>query len=173
RGALYGAFQYLARLSQGKVTDDTFASNPDAPVRWVNQWDTMQDGGTHGSVERGYGGDSIFFWDGKVRDDLARAGQYARLLASIGLNAVVVNNVNANETTLSEENLDGVARIADAFRPYGIQLGLALNFASPQTLGGLDTFDPLDESVIEWWQAKTDSIYGRIPDMAGYLVKAN
>ena len=173
RGALYGTFQYLARLAQGKVSDESFASNPDAPVRWVNQWDNLRDGGTHGSVERGYGGDSIFFWDGKIRDDLTRAGQYARLLASIGINAVVVNNVNANETILTEENMDGLARIADEFRPYGIQLGLSLNFASPQTLGGLDSFDPLDETVIEWWQGITDSLYERIPDMAGYLVKAN
>ncbi|KAL4974551.1 alpha-glucuronidase A [Aspergillus desertorum] len=173
RGALYGTFQYLGRLAQGKVSDTSFASNPHAPIRWVNQWDNLQDGGTHGSVERGYGGDSIFFWDGKVREDLTRASQYARLLASIGLNAVVVNNVNANETILTEENMDGLARIADAFRPYGIQLGLSLNFASPQTLGGLDTFDPFDEKVISWWEDITDELFERIPDMAGYLVKAN
>ncbi|KAL4757491.1 alpha-glucuronidase [Aspergillus foveolatus] len=173
RGALYGTFQYLERLVQGKISDTSFASNPSAPIRWVNQWDNLQDGGTHGSVERGYGGDSIFFWDGKVRDDLTRASQYARLLASIGLNAVVVNNVNANETILTQENMDGVARIAEAFRPYGIQLGLSLNFASPQSLGGLDTFDPFDEGVISWWGEVTDELYERIPDMAGYLVKAN
>ncbi|RDW84220.1 alpha-glucuronidase [Aspergillus mulundensis] len=173
RGALYGTFQYLERLAQGEVLDTSFASNPDAPIRWVNQWDNLQDGGTHGSVERGYGGDSIFFWDGQVREDLTRAGQYARLLASIGINAVVVNNVNANETILTAENMDGLARIADAFRPYGIQLGLSLNFASPQSLGGLDTFDPLDEEVITWWEDITDELYARIPDMAGYLVKAN
>ncbi|KAL4928093.1 alpha-glucuronidase [Aspergillus undulatus] len=173
RGALYGAFQYLERLAQGDIPDTSFASNPDAPIRWVNQWDNLRDGGTHGSVERGYGGDSIFFWDGKVRDDLTRARQYARLLASIGLNAVVVNNVNANETILTTENMDGLARIADVFRPYGIQLGLSLNFASPELLGDLDTFDPLDETVIGWWHAVTDELYNRIPDMAGYLVKAN
>ncbi|KAK4249347.1 alpha-glucuronidase 1 [Corynascus novoguineensis] len=173
RGALYGAFHYLSLLAQGNASDFTLTSNPDAPIRWVNQWDNMQDGGTHGSVERGYGGDSIFFWDGKVRDDLSRAGQYARLLASIGLNAVVANNVNADPKILSPENMDGLARIAAAFRPYGVQLGVALNFASPRDLGGLDTFDPLDESVIEWWHDTTDELYKRIPDLAGYLVKAN
>ncbi|KAL5337897.1 alpha-glucuronidase A [Aspergillus crustosus] len=173
RGALYGTFQYLERLAQGVVSDTSIVSNPHAPIRWVNQWDNLRDGGTHGSVERGYGGDSIFFWDGKVRDDLTRAGQYARLLASIGLNAVVVNNVNANETILTSENMDGLARIADEFRPYGVQLGLSLNFASPQLLGDLDTFDPLDEKVINWWHGITDDLYERIPDMAGYLVKAN
>ncbi|KAK5651334.1 hypothetical protein OQA88_12567 [Cercophora sp. LCS_1] len=173
RGALYGTFHYLSVLAQGNVSDYTLTSNPDAPVRWVNHWDNMQDGGTHGSVERGYGGDSIFFWDGVIRPDLTRAGQYARLLASIGINAAVVNNVNANASILTPENMDGLARIANVFRPYGIQLGLSLNFAAPQLLGGLDTFDPLDAKVATWWQGITDNLYKRIPDMAGYLVKAN
>ncbi|KAK4112576.1 glycoside hydrolase family 67 protein [Canariomyces notabilis] len=173
RGALYGTFHYLSLLAQGNVSDLLLTSNPDAPVRWVNQWDNMQDGGTHGSVERGYGGDSIFFWDGWVREDLTRAAQYARLLASIGINAVVVNNVNANASILTPENMDGLARIANVFRPYGVQLGISLNFAAPQLLGGLSTFDPLDKSVIDWWQGVTDQLYRRIPDMAGYLVKAN
>lgn len=175
RGALYGTFKYLERLAQGNISNtvSTSTSNPHAPIRWVNQWDNLQDGGTHGSIERGYGGDSIFFWEGRVREDITRAGQYARLLASIGINAVVVNNVNANETILTPGNLDGLARIADVFRPYGVQLGLSLNFASPQSLGGLDTFDPLDEEVVSWWQGITDEIYKRVPDMAGYLVKAN
>ena len=173
RGALYGAFRYLSVLAQANVSDFSLTSNPDAPIRWVNQWDNMQDGGTHGSVERGYGGDSIFFWDGYVREDLTRAAQYARLLASIGINAVVVNNVNANASILAPESLDGVARIADAFRPYGVQLGLSLNFAAPQLLGGLPTADPLDKAVADWWQGVSDAVYRRIPDMAGYLVKAN
>ncbi|KAI9148447.1 Alpha-glucuronidase A [Paramyrothecium foliicola] len=173
RGALYGTFHYLSLLAQGKISDLSLTSNPDAPIRWVNQWDNMQDGGTHGSVERGYGGDSIFFWDGRIRDDLTRASQYARLLASIGINAVVVNNVNANPSTLSPENMDGLKRIADVFRPYGVQLGLSLNFAAPQTFGGLSTFDPLDAAVIDWWGGITDSLYERIPDMAGFLVKAS
>lgn len=173
RGAIYGAFEYLSMLGQGNVSQVAFASNPDAPIRWINQWDNMRDGGTHGSVERGYGGDSIFFWDGVVREDLTRVAQYARILSSIGINAVVINNVNANETILNDTNLDGVARIADAFRPYGVQLAMSMYFASPQALGDLDTFDPLDGEVQEWWNNVTDVIYDKIPDFAGYLVKAN
>jgi alpha-glucuronidase len=38
RGALYGAFQYLSMLAQGNFSEVAFASNPSAPVRWVNQW---------------------------------------------------------------------------------------------------------------------------------------
>jgi alpha-glucuronidase len=171
RGALYGAFHYLELLASGNFSELAFVSNPDAPVRWVNQWDNMQDGGTHGSIERGYGGESMFFWDGAVREDLTRAAQYARLLASIGINAVVVNNVNANETTINDTNLPNVARIADAFRPYGVQLGLSLYFATPNA--SLGTFDPLSEEVVDFWTQKTNQIYDLIPDFAGYLIKAN
>ena len=38
RGALYGAFQYLSMLAQGNFSQVAYASNPSAPVRWVNQW---------------------------------------------------------------------------------------------------------------------------------------
>ncbi|CAG8899944.1 unnamed protein product [Penicillium egyptiacum] len=168
RGALYGAFEYLSMLAQGNLTKVAYATNPSAPIRWVNQWDDMD-----GRIERGYGGPSIFFKDGQIIDDLTRVAEYARLLASIRINAIVINNVNANATLLSPTNLDGVARIADVFRPYGIQVGLSLNFASPQTYGGLNTFDPLDASVIEWWSNITTQVYDRVPDMAGYLVKAD
>lgn len=168
RGALYGAFEYLSMLAQGNFSEVAYASNPSAPLRWVNQWDNMD-----GSIERGYGGPSIFFKDGTIVDDLSRVAQYGRLLASVRINTVVVNNVNANATLLAPENIKGLGRIADAFRPYGVQVGISLNFASPEILGGLDTFDPLDPSVINWWSNVTDQIYQHVPDMAGYLVKAD
>ncbi|KAL9107260.1 MAG: hypothetical protein Q9227_007801 [Pyrenula ochraceoflavens] len=168
RGALYGSFEYLSMLAQGNFSQVAYATNPNAPIRWVNQWDNLD-----GSIERGYGGPSIFFQNGGVVGNLTRAAEYARLLASIGVNAVVVNNVNANASLLTAQNIDGLGRIADAFRPYGVQLAISLNFASPQLIGGLSTFDPLDASVIGFWTNVTNQIYQRVPDMAGYLVKAN
>ncbi|KAL3455744.1 glycoside hydrolase superfamily [Aspergillus heterothallicus] len=171
RGALYGAFEYLSLLAQGDftaLTNTALTSNPHAPIRWVNQWDNMD-----GSIERGYAGPSIFFASGRIVNDLTRVREYARLLASIRINAVIVNNVNANATLLSSENMDGLARLADTMRPYGVSIGISLNFASPQSFGGLDTYDPLDESVITWWSSVTDELYSRIPDLAGYLVKAS
>ncbi|KAJ5562805.1 hypothetical protein N7535_002748 [Penicillium sp. DV-2018c] len=168
RGALYGTFEYLSMIAQGNFTKVAYASNPAAPIRWVNQWDNMD-----GSIERGYGGPSIFFENNQTVDDLTRVAEYARLLSSVRINAVVINNVNANPIILNPENIDGVGRIADVFRQYGVQVGLSLNFASPQTYGGLSTFDPLDSSVIAWWSNITAQIYERVPDMAGYLVKAD
>ena len=168
RGALYGAFEYLSMLAQGNFSQVEYASNPNAPVRWINQWDNLD-----GSIERGYGGASIFFSNGTIVPDLSRAGVYARLLASIRVNAVVVNNVNADASILMPQNIQGLGRIADAFRPYGVRLGISLNFAAPMLEGSLPTFDPLDPSVIAYWANVTDAIYEEIPDMAGYLVKAD
>src|SRR5262249_51817854 len=76
RGVLYGVFDLLskiARLEDIRALNEVQQSY--VPLRWVNQWDNLD-----GHIERGYAGPSIFFADGKVQDDLTRAGQYARLL---------------------------------------------------------------------------------------------
>jgi alpha-glucuronidase len=166
RGALYGAFEYLSQLARNNITAGVQVSNPQAPIRWTNEWDNMD-----GSIERGYGGASNYFQGGYVVDNVTRAAEYARLLASVGINGVIVNNVNANAALLSDRNVKGLGRLADAMRPYGVQLGISLNFASPQA--ALGTFDPLDPKVDAWWANITDQIYKKVPDMAGFLVKAN
>lgn len=174
RGALYGAFEYLSMIGQANLSEVSYATNPSAPIRWANQWDNLNASGTHGSIERGYGGPSIFFDGfGKVKKDLSRVPLYGRLLASIRINGIIISNVNADPGLLSDENLKGLTEIADLFRPWGVNVGISLNFASPQMLGELDTFDPLDPSVVQWWTNVTDDIYTRIPDFAGYLIKAN
>lgn len=174
RGALYGAFEYLSMLAQADFREVDYVTNPDAPIRWGNQWDNLWANGTHGSVERGYGGVSIFFDGvGHVKTDLSRVPLLGRLLASVRINGLIINNVNAEPDLLSERNLDGVEKIADLLRPWGVNIGISLNFATPQSWGGLDTFDPLDDDVIDFWQGISDEMYRRIPDFAGYLVKAS
>jgi alpha-glucuronidase len=126
-----------------------------------------------GSVTRGFGGASIFFANQEVVSNLTRAAEYARILASIRINAIVVNDVNAEFTTISPSNLQGIGRIADVMRPFGVRVALSLNFASPMAVGNLTTYDPLDPGVIQFWDNLTKSIYGIIPDFAGYLVKAD
>lgn len=166
-GELYGVFHVLELVATEKpLTADTEA--PSAPIRWTDEWDNF-----NGTIERGWAGPSIFFANGHVRTDLSRVGDYGRLLASIGINGVAINNVNADKKTLDSDMLKQIARIADAFRPWGIRISLAVPMASPQDVGGLSTFDPLDPQVIAWWQKKTDEIYALIPDFGGYLVKAD
>jgi len=130
-----------------------------------------------GSITREYAGNSIWFANGGIVSNLTRAGQYARLLASIGLNGVIVNNVNANSTLLTAMNIEGLSTIADVFRPYGVQLGISLDFASPTEAvtgrANLSTYDPIDPTVVQWWTNVTNDLYAAVPDFAGYLVKAD
>src|SRR5579862_9615491 len=137
-------------------------------ICWVDDWDNPD-----GSIERGYAGRSIFFDKGHVRDDLAPVAAYARLLASVGINGCNVNNVNAAPQLLERDNLKGLARIADTMRPWGVRVAMSVDIASPQKIGGLNTYDPLDPDVQAWWRTKIDEIYSLIPDFAGFTVKAD
>jgi len=169
RGVLYGVFALLSKIARGeRITGIDEVQQPYAPIRWVNQWDNLD-----GRIERGYGGSSIFFADGKVRSDLNRAGQYARLLASVGINGCTINNVNAAPEILEDSFIAQVSRVAEAFRLWGVQLSLSVDLSSPKVMGGLDTFDPLDPRVAEWWRKKVDEIYRQIPDFGGFVVKAD
>jgi len=169
RGALYGAFALLRKIALGDpiATLDEH-DTPYAPLRWVNQWDNLE-----GTIERGYGGRSIF-WDGlKSREDMSRVSDYGRMLASLGINGCSINNVNANPKILTPELIPHIARIADAFRPWGVRVMIAVDFGSPKTVGGMDTFDPVEPKVAEWWKARFDEIYKAVPDLAGVVLKAD
>lgn len=162
---LYGVFHLLEKVAAGQPLPKVERQTPAATIRWTDEWDNL-----NGTIERGYAGRSIFFDNGHVRQDLTRAGKYARLLASIGINGC---NVNSDLNTLDGEHLKEFARIAEAFRPWGVKLALSVDLTSPQVVGGLATFDPLDPTVIAWWKAKADEIYTIIPDFAGFTVKAD
>ena len=169
RGVLYGAFALLREIAeQHSLAQLKEESAPWAAIRWTNEWDNP-----NGTIERGYAGPSIFFENGKVRADLSRAAAYARLLSSVGIDGCTINNVNADLGLLRTENLHEIARIADVFRPYGVRLSLSVDMSSPQVIGGLRTFDPLDPEVIAWWKEKMDEIYAAIPDFGGVVIKAD
>nr|WP_255551530.1 alpha-glucuronidase family glycosyl hydrolase [Granulicella sp. dw_53] len=167
-GVLYGAFRFLQLIAASKPLPADLREQPSSPIRWVNQWDNLD-----GSIERGYAGRSIFFDGGHVRPDLSRVGEYGRLLASVGINGVTVNNVNSDLKTLTPEMIGELAHIADALRPWGVRMSLSVDLSSPKIVGGLDTFDPLNATVAAWWQQKVDAIYQSIPDLAGFVVKAD
>ncbi len=169
RGALYGAFALLRKIAMGEsLANLDEKQTPHVAIRWTNEWNNLD-----GTIERGYGGRSIF-WDGlKARADLSRATDYARLLASLGINGCSINNVNANPRALASDFIPEIARVADAMRPWGVRVAIAVDFGSPKTIGGLDTFDPLDPKVAAWWAAKADEIYKAIPDFGGMVLKAD
>lgn len=169
RGILYGVFTLLARVAEEKdLSELDDLENPAAPIRWASEWDNLD-----GSIERGYAGRSIFFENGNVRADLTRMREYARLLASIGINACAINNVNADPRVLSADFLPQLVRVADVLRPWGVKLALSVDLSSPVAVGKLGTFDPLDPQVAAWWRTTVDQIYVAIPDFAGFVVKAD
>jgi alpha-glucuronidase len=164
-GLLYGTFHFL-RLIQTRlpIARLDVVERPRLERRLLNHWDNLD-----GSIERGYAGRSLW-WPDRVDERLV---DYARANASIGINGTVINSVNANPESLSQPLLEKAAAIARIFRPYGIRVYLAANFAAPKMLGSLTTDDPLDPAVAGWWRAKADDIYKLIPDFGGFVVKAN
>ena len=169
RGVLYGAFAFLRKIAAGEsLAELDEKQSPAVAIRWVNQWDNL-----NGTIERGYGGPSIFWDNGHAREDLSRVREYGRLLASLGINGCAINNVNADTKFLSAELIPQVARIADALRPWGVKVALAVDFGSPQKSGLLNSFDPLDPAVIAWWKSKADEIYRVVPDFGGFVLKAD
>jgi alpha-glucuronidase len=169
RGVLYGAFALLRKIGLGEPIENLDEKqSPYAPVRWVNQWDNLD-----GSIERGYGGRSIFWENSRARGDLSRVSDYGRILASLGINGCAINNVNSDPRILAPEFITEAARIADTLRPWGVRVALSVDFGSPKTLGGLETFDPLDPRVIAWWQTKVEELYRIIPDLGGLVIKAD
>jgi alpha-glucuronidase len=171
-GLLYGVYALLAQLRMGKVLDDIeLESSPAVKSRLLNHWDNMS-----GIVERGYSGRSLFFSDNRISYDADRIKDYARLLASVGINELSINNVNVTPLSaklITDEFLPDVANLAEIFRPFGIRLILAADFESPVKLGGLPTADPLDEAVINWWNGAAEEVYRYIPDLAGFVIKAD
>lgn len=172
KGVLYAVF-HLLRIMQNPTPfqELDLVEHPKNPLRMINQWDNAD-----GSIERGYAGQSIFYKDHQITADVNRVRDYARLLASVGINAISINNVNVHEDEtrfITREKLPDVARVADVFRAYGIRLFLSVNFASPMQIGSVSTADPLDRDVQTWWREKAKEIYRQIPDFGGFLVKAD
>jgi len=170
KGCLYGTYHFLRalRTNPQAITSSEIVENPSYDRRILNHWDNLD-----GTVERGYAGHSIWLWDELPEKLNPRIIEYARANASIGINGTVLNNVNASPNILKAEYLQKVKVVADALRPYGIQVYLSVNFSSPKILGGLPDSDPLKPAVKSWWENKVAEIYQIIPDFGGFLVKAN
>ncbi|WJL96847.1 alpha-glucuronidase [Microbacterium sp. ET2] len=173
-GGLYGWFHHLRHLACGSG-EAAATHEPLHELRMLDHWDNVAVHPHMGQVERGYAGGSIFYDDGRLREDLSRVHAYARLLASVGINRVTINNVNVGrrEARLLTDDLGTVERLAAIFRPWGIRTHLSINFASPLALGELDTSDPLEPAVQKWWTDAAARVFTRIPDFGGFLVKAD
>jgi alpha-glucuronidase len=126
----------------------------------------------------------------------------ARALASVGINEFNLNNVNSNSAYTSEYVIRQEAALADLLRPYGIKICLSTNYGAPtlalpnqdgtqvtvanggnggkkvwaddtERIGSAIAAVIHSDAYSRWWYTKTLQIMKRIPDFAGYTVKAN
>ena len=168
-GVLYGTFALLRLMQTHRpLAALDVESTPRIQRRVLDHWDNLD-----GTIERGYAGHSIWDWQ-KLPDYLApRYVDYARACASLGINGTLLTSPNADSVSLTPAYLKKAAALAAVFRPYGLHVYLAPRFTAPMELGGLTTADPADPAVRRWWQTKVDEIYRYIPDLGGFVVKAN
>ncbi len=168
-GLLYGVYAYLCAKAAGE-RPPTGPQKPFYALRMLNCWDNAD-----GTIERGYSGRSLWFEGGRLDWDPARIRQLGRMLASVGINVLCVNNVNVGDSEallIEDALLPELAKLADAFRPFGVRLMVSIDFARP-IAHGVGTADPLDAGVQAWWRARADAVWTAIPDLAGFLVKAD
>lgn len=183
RGTLYGAFHFISLIRRQRILEISsisVKSEPKNPLRIWQCWDNLD-----GTIERGYAGRSIFHYNElpHVRD---RYYEYARFLASMGINAISTSNVNscfaANKMLLSSTYINKSASLAKVFAGYGIATFLTPCYSSPMIdgVGNLKSADPLNSEVQKWWKVKTleiDETFRRVADglqtFGGFLMKAD
>lgn len=178
QGLLYGTYEALFDLICEKPLPECIQS-PAYSLRMLDSWDNMS-----GTIERGYAGRSLWFENGEFSYDPERIRQLGRMLASTGINVLCINNVNvdASARSLIGGHLSETAEFAGLLRPFGIRLMLSVDFSSPMNMADSDlkgegrflqSADPLNEDVCRWWRNCTARVYQAIPDLAGFLVKAD
>ncbi len=170
-GLLYGAFELIKQLQLKSAYEGMdICKEPVMPLRMLNHWDNMD-----GSIERGYSGDSFFFDKDEILVD-ERIVTYARLLASVGINGTVINNVNVKDAAtwlITDRYFEKLRQLSEILADYEIKLFLSLNYAAPVELGELDSADPLSEEVRAWWKERMKLVFTQVPNLGGFLIKAD
>lgn len=177
RGARHGVFRLIGHLQEQRPPGGwAWADAPRVANRILQHWDNVW---PRVDIERGYGGESLWRWDELPQRVSARYAEYARLLASVGVNGLIVNNVNASEPAtggyrlLLDEFLPKLGALAEVFRGWGIRLGLSVSYHSPVLCGALPTADPRVAAVQTWWCERAERLFAVVPDCLGWVVKAD
>ncbi len=170
-GFLYGLF-YIFKIIQlnkfNKNKNFFLKKKPSLKIRMIDHWDNL-----NGEIEKSYSGNSIFFFQNNVHYDINRIRYYSRLLCSIGINYICINNSNVNllSTYLITKNLlIQLNEIYNILYKYNIKIFISVNYRSPIIIGKINTFDPLNKKVILWWNKKIEQIYEYLPNLAGLVI---
>jgi alpha-glucuronidase len=189
-GALYGTFAFLRLMqTQKPVTNLNVSDSPKIKNRHLNNWEgTRLYAGNNPAGTGGLNGENGTIFNFAATG--ASAGRnlpvildryivVARALASVGINGFEINLVNANNVYLTNAYIAQEAALADALRPYGIKISLAINYTAPtdarfapDTLTN-QQLDPYGAAFGGWWTRKAQQLRASIPDFMGFTVKAN
>jgi alpha-glucuronidase len=189
-GALYGTFGFLRLIQTEKsISDLNIAEQPKVKNRHLDNWETTRlYAGNNAAGTGGLNGENGTIFNFTASG--ASAGRIlplvldryivlARACASIGINGIEINLVNANNAYLTNAYIAQEAALADVLRPYGIKISLAINYTAPtdnrfapDTLTN-SQLDPYGEPFRDWWNRKASQIKESIPDFMGFTVKAN
>lgn len=113
QGLLYATYDLLRHKACGEPVECiNKVEKPTYALRVLNHWDNL-----NGTIERGYAGNSLWKWEEMPQTISPRYEQYARACASVGINASVLNNVNASPEMLATAYLQKVKILADIFSP--------------------------------------------------------
>jgi alpha-glucuronidase len=189
-GALYGTFGFLRLMqTQKPIANLDISESPKIDNRHLNNWETVRlYAGNNASGTGGLNGENgtIFNFaatgasaDRNLPVILDRYIVVARALASVGINGFEINLVNADNVYLTPAYVAQEAALADALRPYGIKISLAINYTAPtdprfapDTLTN-QQLDPYGDAFRGWWNRKARQLQASIPDFMGFTVKAN
>src|SRR5205823_3446748 len=107
-GVLRGSFALLRQMQRHQTLRGlSLTESPKIQRRILDHWDNLD-----GSIERGYAGKSLWQWSQLPGTLSPRYTDYTRASASIGINGVVLNNVNADAQILTSAYLGKVAALA-------------------------------------------------------------
>lgn len=152
-GVSFGTFDLIRRLQLGQdLRKLDVLENPKVPIRMVDHWSYFR--GFLGDKWRGTGRhNSIFSWEELRNGDTKLIRDWVRLMASAGWNAICPSEVNWDYRDNFLDHLNEVEKLAGILRDYGMKL-----YWSPSYLIALDP-------------SAADSLYGRVPDFGGYMMK--
>ena len=156
-GVLYGAFSLIKDLQMGMSWGHwgNRTESPSTSVRLLNHWSQFRGFPFDAwSFVQGRS-DSIFSWEDLRQGGTAldRIKGWARLLASVGINAIAPCDVNYDERNNFLNHLGELAVLGAVLRPFAIRL-----YWTPDYL-----LAPL--------QSTADALYTAVPDFGGYLLK--
>ena len=189
-GALYGTFGFLRLMqTQKPVAQLDIASSPKIKNRQLDYWETTRlYAGNDATGTGGLNGETGTIFDFNATG--ASAGKnlpvildryivVARALASLGINGFMINNVNANNAYLTSAYIEQEAALADALRPYGIKLSVAINYGAPTDprfapdVLTRDQMDPYGAAFQGWWNRRARMLQSAMPEFTGFTVKAS